>query len=102
MVVLYELGIKHGKSVFWQQAIETDSGNCLGAVLDPRLAEDIAGMRFDRVKEAAKRGFSVILVKDGHTTFDWDELTAVEAIDKHNNELAKFATLQNARGIKFR
>jgi nicotinamidase-related amidase len=53
------------------------------------------------VKGAAKRGFSVILVKDGHTTFDWDELSAVEAIEKHNLELAKFATLQNAKDINF-
>jgi nicotinamidase-related amidase len=54
------------------------------------------------VEEAAKRGFFVILVEDGHTTFDWDKLTAVDAIEKFNKELATVAMLQKAQDVKFR
>jgi nicotinamidase-related amidase len=54
------------------------------------------------VQEAAKRGFAVTLIEDGHTTFDWDEITAVDAIEKYNKDLAQFAVIQKAQDVEFR
>jgi nicotinamidase-related amidase len=99
---------KDSELIIDKEGANAFSGTDLHTELTHRNVEQIvlAGMQTEMcvaatVKEAAKRGFSVILVKDGHTTFDWDELTAVEAIEKHNHELAKIAMLQNAQDVNF-
>lgn len=53
------------------------------------------------VRQAVKRGYTVTLVEDGHTTFNWDEITAVEAIAQHNKDLAQLANLQKAQVVEF-
>ena len=91
-----------------KKGVNAFSGTDLQTELINRNIEQIfiVGMQTEMcvaatVEEAAKRGFSVILIEDGHTTFDWDEITAVDAIQKHNKELAKFSKLQKAQDVKF-
>jgi nicotinamidase-related amidase len=51
--------------------------------------------------EARERGFGVILVEDAHTTFNFDEQTAVEAIDSLNNELRSLVRVAPSSEIRF-
>jgi hypothetical protein len=41
------------------------------------------------------------LVEDGHTTFNWDEISAAETIRKHNAELSAVADVRPADQISF-
>lgn len=84
------------------------SGTGLQGVLNNREIDQIVlvGMQTEMcvaatVEEAAKRGFSVILVEDGHTTFDWEEIKAVDAIEKYNKGLAQFARIQKSQEVEF-
>jgi nicotinamidase-related amidase len=52
-------------------------------------------------RRAAQLGFEVTLVRDGHTTFDWDEIDAVDAIRKYNAELSTVANVRPASRISF-
>lgn len=52
-------------------------------------------------QQAAKRGFEVTLVEDGHTTFDWDDIAAVDAIAQHNRDLAQLADVRKAQDVEF-
>jgi nicotinamidase-related amidase len=66
----------------------------------------IAGMQtelcvFVTSRRAAQLGYEVIVVKDGHTTFDFDEMAAFDAIDKYNDELEAVAMVMKAVDIKF-
>jgi len=51
------------------------------------------------VRQAVKLGYAVTLVEDGHTTFDWEEITAVEAIANYNLDLSKYADLVQAQAV---
>jgi len=53
------------------------------------------------VRRAAKLGYAVTLVQDGHTTFDWEEITAVEAIAQHNQDLALEVDVRKAAAVEF-
>ncbi len=53
-------------------------------------------------RKALDAGYQVILVEDGHSTFDFGEMKAEEAIEKYNLELGRIATVQRAAEIKFR
>lgn len=66
----------------------------------------IAGMQtelcvFVTARRAAQLGYKVIVVEDGHTTFDFEEMTASEAIDKYNAELEAIAIVMKAADIEF-
>lgn len=66
----------------------------------------IAGMQtelcvFVTSKRAAQLGYELVVVEDGHTTFDCEEMTASEAIDKYNNELGAVAIVMKAADIEF-
>ena len=66
----------------------------------------IAGMQtelcvFETSRRAAQLGHEVIVVEDGHTTFDFEEMTASEAIDKYNAELKTVAIVMKAADIEF-
>jgi aminoglycoside 6'-N-acetyltransferase len=53
-------------------------------------------------RRAFSEGFEVVLVSDGHSTFDFGELTAEQIIRHHNNILAgEFATLQASADVTF-
>lgn len=52
-------------------------------------------------RKAAQLGYEVILVQDGHTTFDWDEISAVDAIRKYNAELSAVVDVRPSAGISF-
>ncbi|MCA9933022.1 MAG: cysteine hydrolase [Ardenticatenaceae bacterium] len=52
-------------------------------------------------KKAVALGHKVTLVADGHTTFDWEEMTAVDAITQHNAELSKLADIKPATEVEF-
>lgn len=43
----------------------------------------------------------MIVVEDGHTTFDFEEMIASEAIDKYNAELEVVAIVMKAADIEF-
>jgi len=80
----------------------TDLEQKLGSLDVDRVV--VAGMQTElcistTVRQAACRGIAVTLVKDGHTTFDWEDITAVEAIRKYNQELSKYADLVNGKDI---
>lgn len=80
--------------------------------LQAELARDgidhliIAGMQTEMcvaatVRRAVELGYAVTLVADGHTTFDWDEISAVEAIAQHNQALAQLADVREASAVIF-
>ena len=53
-------------------------------------------------RRAFSKGYQVVLVSDGHSTFDFGELTAVQIIRHHNNILdGEFATLKSAAEVEF-
>jgi nicotinamidase-related amidase len=67
----------------------------------------IAGMQtefcvFVTSRRAAQLGYEVSVVEDGHTTFDFEEMTASEAIDKYNADLEAVAIVMKAADIEFR
>jgi nicotinamidase-related amidase len=53
-------------------------------------------------RRALDLGYQVIVVEDGHSTFDFEKMKAVDAIEKYNRELGRIATVQKAAEIKFR
>ncbi len=52
-------------------------------------------------QKAVNLGYHVTLVADGHTTFDWEDITAVDAIAHAHNALATSLTIQPTTGIVF-
>lgn len=59
----------------------------------------IAGMQTEicinsTVRQALEFGFNMIIVEDGHSTFDSEELKAVEIIEKYNNEFKEIAKIE--------
>jgi len=50
---------------------------------------------------ALEKGFNVTLVEDAHTTFDFDEQTAIDAIEVLNSELRSIANVSPASQIAF-
>jgi hypothetical protein len=53
-------------------------------------------------RRAYSLGYEVVLVKDAHSTWDTDHLTARQIIDHHNNVLGGwFAELREASEIEF-
>ncbi len=53
-------------------------------------------------RRAFSEGYEVILVSDGHSTFDFGELTAAQIIRHHNNILGgEFATLKAVAEVEF-
>lgn len=52
-------------------------------------------------RRACSLGYQVTLVKDGHSTWDSQNLTAAQIIDHHNNVLRWFATVKNSDEIIF-
>jgi nicotinamidase-related amidase len=66
----------------------------------------IAGMQTEicinsTTRNAVELGFNVILIKDGHSTFDSKEMKAQEIIEKYNKELNDIAKIEKAENIKF-
>jgi nicotinamidase-related amidase len=53
-------------------------------------------------RRAAELGYQVVVVEDGHTTFDFEELTAAEAIEKYNHALEEVGRVVKAAAISFR
>jgi nicotinamidase-related amidase len=56
---------------------------------------------FVTARKAAQLGYEVIVVEEGHTTFDFEEMTASEAIDKYNAKLEAVAIVMKATDIEF-
>lgn len=46
-------------------------------------------------------GYELTLVKDGHSTFDTPEQSAIEIIDRYNREWGAFANLVEAKQVRF-
>ncbi|GED17508.1 hypothetical protein AMI01nite_54990 [Aneurinibacillus migulanus] len=53
------------------------------------------------VKSAYSHGYKVKLVRDCHSTYNSDVLTAEQIINHHNNILNQFATIVNSCEIDF-
>ena len=53
------------------------------------------------VRAASSRGYDVILVADGHSTYDGATLTAVQIIAHHNDSLDNFAQVLPAAAVDF-
>ncbi|MGN7381941.1 cysteine hydrolase family protein [Paenibacillus sp. SAFN-117] len=53
------------------------------------------------VKSGYSRGYKVELVKDCHSTYDSDGLTAEQIINHHNSILAQFAAIVNSNEVQF-
>lgn len=51
-------------------------------------------------RKAVELGYEVILVRDGHSTFDFEDARAVDTINKINDEIGKIAKVVNAESIK--
>lgn len=53
------------------------------------------------VKSAYSRGYQVELVKDCHSTYDSDELTAEQIINHHHRILTQFAAMVHSSDVRF-
>jgi len=66
----------------------------------------IAGMQTEicinsTARQAVELGFKVIIVEDGHSTFDSKEMRAIDVIEKYNKELNDVARIEKAENILF-
>jgi nicotinamidase-related amidase len=66
----------------------------------------IAGMQTEicinsTVRQAVEFGFNVIVVEDGHSTFDSEEMKAIEIIEKFNKDFENIAKINKAGNIIF-
>jgi len=66
----------------------------------------IAGMQTElcvdtTCRKAAQLGYGVTLVQDGHTTFDWNEISAADAIRKYNTELSAVVDVRPSAQVLF-
>lgn len=66
----------------------------------------VAGVQTDvcvnaNCEAALSHDYDVVLVRDAHTTFDGDDLTAPEIVDKYNESLASMLSVKNAADITF-
>lgn len=52
-------------------------------------------------RQAVELGFKVIIVEDGHSTFDSKEMRAIDVIEKYNKELNDVARIEKAENILF-
>ncbi len=52
-------------------------------------------------RRAVELGYRVTVVADGHSTFDFENMKAVEAIEKYNRELGSIATVEPAAAVLF-
>jgi len=52
-------------------------------------------------RQAVELGFKVIIVEDGHSTFDSKEMRAIDVIEKYNKELNDIARIEKAENILF-
>jgi nicotinamidase-related amidase len=52
-------------------------------------------------RRALDLGYQVIVVEDGHSTFDFEKIKAVDAIEKYNRELGRIAIVRRAAEIQF-
>ncbi len=52
-------------------------------------------------RAAAALGYDVTLVEDGHSTFDWERISAAEAITKYNAELSELVHVKPVDEIDF-
>lgn len=81
--------------------------NLLSILKQNRISDlIIAGMQTEvcinsTVRKAVEFGFNVILVKDGHSTFDSDEMKAIKIIEKFNEDLSNIAKIVKAGDIIF-
>ncbi len=98
-----------GDLIIDKEGADPFEGTDLQAELDSREIKRVVvvGMQTEMcvaatVRQAAKRGYAVTLVEDGHTTFDWDEITAIEAIAKQNRESVELADVLKAQAVEFR
>jgi nicotinamidase-related amidase len=51
---------------------------------------------------ASALGYQVTLVRDGHSTYDADDLPAAEVIVRHNVSIGTFAAVIESDAIDFR
>ena len=66
----------------------------------------IAGMQTEfcinsTVRNAIELGFNVTLIKNGHSTFDSEEMKASEIIEMYNEELNDIVKIEKAENINF-
>jgi nicotinamidase-related amidase len=52
-------------------------------------------------RSGAKLGYNVTLVRDGHATFDNDDLTAAQIVEKYSTELSAVVSVKDAKAISF-
>ena len=83
-------------------------GTELQRELDARGVKEIilAGMQTElciaaTCRKAAKLGYEVTLVANGHSTFDMRGQVAAETIERHNRELATCARVARAEEVQF-
>jgi nicotinamidase-related amidase len=66
----------------------------------------VAGMQSEMcvdstVRKAVELGYKVTLVKDGHSTFDFEDASAVDTINRINKELNEVARVVHSDSIEF-
>ena len=66
----------------------------------------VAGMQSEMcvdttIRKAVELGYEVTLVKDGHSTFDFEDASAVDTINRINKELNKVARVVHSESIEF-
>ncbi len=67
----------------------------------------IAGMQTEMcvetsVRRASEIGYEIIVVEDGHSTFDFDDMVAIDEINRVNTELRTIAQVVRAENIGFK
>ena len=66
----------------------------------------VAGMQSEMcvditVRKAVELGYEVTLVRDGHSTFDFEDASAVDTINRVNKEISEIARVVNSGHIEF-
>src|SRR5258708_7476710 len=52
-------------------------------------------------RSGARLGYTVTLVRDGHATFDSEDLTAAQIVEKYSTELGAVVAVKDAKSISF-
>jgi len=66
----------------------------------------VAGMQSEMcvdttVRKAVELGYELTLVRDGHSTFDFEDASAVDTIKRVNKEISEIARVVNSVDIEF-
>jgi nicotinamidase-related amidase len=99
---------REGELVFQKRTQSAFHGTALHTTLQAHQIERLVIMGLQTefcvdttVRHAYNLGYEVLLVQDGHSTYNSETLTAAQIITHHNNTLEAFADVVEASDVEF-